>query len=64
MGVMARLAVLLMDGFSGLGVTERRTLFFGDVFKPFPFGKGTTVFGAFSVLTGVPAGVAYSNSRG
>lgn len=62
---MARLAVLLMDGFSGLGVMERRTLFFGDVFRlPFPFGKGITVFGAFSVLTGVPAGVAYSNSRG
>lgn len=55
---MARLAVLLTDGFSGLGVTERRTLFFGDVFRPLLFGKGITDFGAFSVFTGVPAGVA------
>lgn len=61
---MARLAVLLIDGFSGLGVIDRRTLFFGGVFSPFPFGKGVTVFGAFSVFTGVPPGVAYSKSRG
>lgn len=61
---MARLAVLLMDGFSGLGVIERRTLFFGDVFRLLLFGKGIMVFGAFSVLTGVPAGVAYRSSKG
>jgi len=61
---MARLAVLLMDGFSGLGVIERRTLFFGDVFRLLPFGKGVTIFGAFSVFTGVPAGVAYNSNKG
>lgn len=55
---MARLAVLLIEGFSGLGVMDLRTLFFGGVFNMFPLGNRVTVFGAFSVFTGVPSGVA------
>lgn len=64
LGVIARLAVLFKDGFSGLGVMDRRTLFFAGDFNSFVLGNGVTTLGAFSVLTGVPHGVAYKSNKG
>ena len=54
---MALLAVPFGQGFSGLGVTERLALL---LIIDFPGGSMNvvTVFGALSVLTGVPHAVA------